>query len=129
MPDYEETGPVALGAEAVFAYVSDVAHLTEYVPNMIQARSEDDHLQVAAEVQGRHEEGAATFRADDERGLIEWGGSGPGGYRGWLQVSGSSETSSTVTIHLSTDREEDAEEIRRSLSQALENIRKQVEGA
>jgi len=128
MPDYEETGSVAAAPDAVFAYVSDVSHLTDYVPNMTLARSEGDRLQVAAEVQGRHEEGAARFQADQGSRRVEWGGHGPGGYRGWLQVSVSEEESS-VTIHLSTDREEDAEEIRRSLSQALGNIRIQVEGA
>ncbi len=52
----------------------------------------------------------------------------PSGYTGWLQVSGSGEDSS-VTIHLSTDRDVDAEEIRRSLSEALSNITSQVEGS
>ena len=40
---------------------------------------------------------------------------------GWLQVAASG-ADSTVTIHLTTQRNEDAEQIERSLAQALKTI-------
>lgn len=126
MPEYEDTASVAAAPDAVFGYVSDVAHLPDYIPNMILAQPEADRLLVAAEVQGRREEGTAWLLADRNRRRLEWSGEGTSRYRGWLQVSSADEGSS-VTIHLSSDREEDAEEISQSLSDALLNIKRQVE--
>jgi carbon monoxide dehydrogenase subunit G len=125
MPEYEVSGSVDASPEAVFGYLSDVDHLTDYVPGMVLAREEGDRLRVAADVQGRHEEGRAWLHADSDLRKLEWGGQGTAGYRGWLQVTGSG-PGATVTIHLSTDRTSDAEEIRRTLSQALANIKNQA---
>lgn len=128
MPEYEESGSVNASPESVFAYLSDVDHLTDYIPNMVLARDEGEELRVAAEVQGRHEEGAAWLHTQEDLRRIEWGGQGTAGYGGWLSVTASAE-GSTVMIHLSTDRVSDAEEIRGSLSQALANIKDRVEGS
>ncbi len=127
MPEYEESGSVNASPEAVFAYLSDTHNLTHYVPGMVLAREEGERLRVAAEVQGRHEEGAGWLRANKDLRRIEWGGEGAAGYGGWLKVTESS-PGSTVTIHLRTDRESDAEEIRATLSRALTNIKEQVAG-
>ncbi len=128
MPDYEESGSVNASPEAVFAYLSDIHNLTDYIPGMVLAREEGERLRVAAEVQGRHEEGAGWLRVEKDHRRMEWGGQGGAHYGGWLEVTDSA-PGSTVTIHLSTDRESDAEEIRGSLSQALANIKDQVEGS
>jgi carbon monoxide dehydrogenase subunit G len=128
LPEYEVSGSVNASPGSVFAYLSDVDHLTDYVPHMVLARDEGEGLRVAAEVQGRHEEGAAWLNTQEDQRRIEWGGKGTGGYGGWLSVAESAE-GSTVTIHLSTDRVSDAEEIGDSLSQALANIKEQVEGS
>lgn len=93
---------------------------------MVLAAPEADRLLVAADVQGRHEQGVARFRVDPSRRRIEWRGEGASRYNGWLQVSSLDEGSS-VTIHLSSDREEDAEDIRRSLAEALVNIRHRLQ--
>ena len=122
MPEYEDSGSVNASPEAVFAYLSDVHHLTEYIPHLALARVEGEHLRVAAEVQGRHEEGNARFSADPDQRRIDWGGEGTPGYSGWLKVS-ASEPGSDVTIHLSTHRTSDEAEISATLSQALANIR------
>jgi len=114
--------------EAVFAYLSDIDHLTDYIPGMVLAREEGERLRVAAEVQGRHEEGAAWLRTDRDLRRIEWGGEGAAGYGGWLKVTESA-PGSAVTIHLRTDRESDAEEIRASLARALANIKEQLAGS
>jgi len=128
MPEYEEWGSLNASPDAAFGYLSDVGNLPKYVSGMILAQLEqDDHLRVAAEVQGRHEEGQAWFRVDPEGRRIEWGGQSRSGYSGWLEVSGSGPGCS-VTIHLETDREEDAEDIRRALAQTMANITSQVEG-
>jgi carbon monoxide dehydrogenase subunit G len=128
MPEYEESGSVDASPEVVFGYLSDVDNLTDYIPNMVLAREEGQRLRVAAEVQGRHEEGAAWFRPDTDLRRIEWGGQDRAGYGGWLEVTAAGQ-GSAVTIHLSTDRVSDAEEIRGFLSQALVNIRDRVESS
>lgn len=128
MPEYEESGSLNASPESVFAYLSNVDHLTDYVPNMVLARDDGKELRVAAEVQGRHEEGAAWLHTHEDLRRIEWGGQGTAGYGGWLSVTASAE-GSTVTIHLSTDRVSDSEQIQGSLSQALANIKDRVEGS
>jgi carbon monoxide dehydrogenase subunit G len=128
MPEYQESGSVNADPDTVFAYLSDVQHLADYIPHMALARVEGERLRVAADVQGRHEEGTARFRADPDQRRIDWGGEDAKGYSGWLTVT-ASEPGSEVTIHLSTDRtanEADEAEIRTTLSQALANIRDQV---
>ena len=124
MPDYEKSGPVDASPDAVFAFLSDVSHMPEYIPDMVLARSEGDRLRVAADVHGRHEEGNAWLRADPDQRRLDWGGEGAG-YSGWLKVS-ASEPGSEVTIHLSTDRMSDEDAISDSLSQALANIRDRI---
>jgi Polyketide cyclase / dehydrase and lipid transport len=125
MPEYEETQTVNAAPDVVFDYVSDVDHLPEYIPHMVLAHATGDRLRVAADVQGRHEEGDAWFRADHDHRRIEWGADDSGRYQGWLQVSGSGQ-GSLVTIHLSTERDEDAQQIRDALSEALHNITSRV---
>ena len=105
----------------VFDYVADVAHLPDDIPEMVTARPQGENVHVEAEVEGRHEEGDATFRADPDRRRIEWGTPEAGRYHGWLQVAASG-ADSTVTIYLTTQRNEDAEQIERSLAQALKTI-------
>ncbi len=128
MPEYEESGSVDASPDAVFDYLSDVGNLTDYIPHMVLAREEGQRLRVAAEVQGRHEEGAAWFRPDADLRRIDWGGQDTAGYRGWLEVTAAGR-GSAVRIHLSTDQVSDAKEIQGSLSQALANIRNQVESS
>jgi len=124
MPDYEESGPVAASPDVVFAFLSDVSHMPDYIPDMVLARTEGDRLRVAAEVSGRHEEGNAWLRADPDQHRLDWGGEAAG-YSGWLKVS-ASEPGSQVTIHLSTDRISDETAIHDSLVQALANIRDKI---
>jgi hypothetical protein len=80
-------------------------------------------LRVAAEVQGRHEEGDATFAADRAGRRLEWGRAGSE-YRGWLQVrpNGAAGTS-TVTIHLHTKSDTDRASVEGAIDATMANIR------
>ena len=126
MAEFEDRTRVQASADAVFGYVSDPAHLTEYVPDMTAAERRGGDLRVAAEVEGRHEEGSASFRPDPDRRRIEWASADGSGYRGWLAIDGR-DGSADVTIHLSTHIDADADLIRSSLRTALGNIRSRVE--
>jgi carbon monoxide dehydrogenase subunit G len=125
MPEYEESGLVNASPDAVFAYLSDIDHLTDYIPDMVLARAEGERLRVAADVQGRHEEGSAWLRADPDERRIDWGGEGTADYGGSIKVT-ASPPGSMVTIYLSTSRTSDEAEIRAHLSKALANIKGQV---
>jgi hypothetical protein len=129
MPEYERTASLAVGADEAFMYLSDAANLTSYVATMVKAVPEEGHeLLVAADVQGRHEEGEASFEPDPAARTIEWGSKKNPRYRGWLQVSDTGGGSS-VTVRISTDRDDSAEEIDRALDDTMTNIRSRLSGS
>lgn len=121
MPEYELTESVEAAPDAVFGYVSEIGNLTEYIPHMVEAEPQKDGLHVVADVDGRREEGKAWFRADAGERRMTWGG-GAHHYQGELRVSPSGGGSS-VSIRITTDMDGDEAEIRRSLDEALRNIR------
>jgi uncharacterized protein YndB with AHSA1/START domain len=127
MAEYERTATIRARATDAFEYLSDPRHLPEYVATMTGAQpAGQGQLRVAAEVEGRHEEGEATFRADPRIRRLEWGREGHD-YRGWLSVAESGgEASSSVTIHLETHDDSDPSEIERVLDETLANIERAV---
>jgi uncharacterized protein YndB with AHSA1/START domain len=124
MSEFERTTTVSVGPDDAFSYLSDPIHLPEYVARMSLAqREQGDRLHVAAEVQGRHEEGAARFRVDLEQRRVEWGADSQHGYRGWLQVS-AADSGTSVRIHLHVEHEQDKAEIDRALDETISNIQR-----
>ena len=122
MLEYERTAKVNAGPEDAFRFLADPKNLPKYVASMSLARPEQgDHLRVAAEVQGRHEEGDAHFVADSDRRRMEWGAEGQSGYRGSIDVSGS-DGGSAVHIRLHVEHAHDEREINRALDETVSNI-------
>jgi hypothetical protein len=123
MADYEQSTPVHATPSAAYTYLADPRHMPEYVATMTQARpSGGGHLHVAADVENRHEEGEATFRADPLTRRLEWGREGHD-YQGWLSVGGGGgEGDATVTIHLRTHDDTDRAVVEQSLAETLANI-------
>ena len=123
MAEYERSETVPASGATVYAYVADPANLPAYISTMVRAGAmTGGELHVAAEVEGRHEEGDARFQADSAARRIEWGGSGTSDYHGWLQVADAESGSSTVTIHLSTTSADDADQVEQALAETLANI-------
>jgi hypothetical protein len=123
MTDYERTVSVAAGPDAAFESLTDPANLPRYVATMLSAEAaQDDTLHVAADVQGRHEEGYARFTTDEARRRMDWAGPGDSTYRGWLQVD-PTDSGSSVWIHLEGTREEDDAEVARVLDETVANIK------
>src|ERR1019366_9413863 len=111
MVEYERSKTVPASGATVYAYVADPANLPAYISTMVRAGAmTGGELHVAAEVEGRHEEGDARFQADSAARRIEWGGSGTSAYHGWLHLADAESGSSTVTIHLSTTSADDADQ-------------------
>ena len=126
MADFEKSGSVQAPATQLFEFLSDVRNLPRYFSRMTSAEpAEGDAVHVEAVIPGgRHEEGEAWFRVDEDARRIRWGSEGPKDYHGELRVDGD-DTVSTVTISLHTDAsggDSDAD-----LSESLDNIRQLVE--
>ena len=119
------TRSVAASPDDVFGYVANPSHLPEYIPYLTKAIPEGADLHVAADIEGRHEEGSAMFRPDAANRRIEWGGERTVPYRGWLQVQASGGGSS-VTIHLTVPDDRDKDMIEASIADALANIQGRV---
>jgi hypothetical protein len=128
MADFERSLSVVASPSAAFSALSDVRNLPRYVATMVMAtRGQGDDLHVAADVQGRHEEGDARFHVDQAGRRLDWGGEGESHYRGWLQVLESAEGSS-VTVHIHTVHDQDPAEVDRALDETMLNIERLLAG-
>jgi polyketide cyclase/dehydrase/lipid transport protein len=122
MPVYERTVTVPAAPDAAFNVLANPANLPRYVATMVMAEVEHgDELRVAADVQGRHEEGEAHLHADPAAQRMEWGASADNGYSGSLQVA-PADAGSTVTIRIHVVHDADASEINRALDETAANI-------
>lgn len=129
MADYERMVEVAAPADRAFTCLADPANMPKYVAMMTTAvPKQGDTVHVAADVQGRHEEGDAHLHADPARRRLEWGGEGEGGYRGWLQVADSG-AGSTVTVHIHAEHDsaEDEAMINRGFEETMRRMKELVE--
>jgi uncharacterized protein YndB with AHSA1/START domain len=129
MADYERTVEVAAPADNAFECLADPANMPKYVAMMTTAVPRGgDTVHVAADVQGRHEEGDAHVHADPDRRRLEWGGEGEGGYRGWLEVAESAGGSTvTVHIHAEHDSPDDEAVINRGFDETMRRMKELVE--
>ena len=65
MADFERSATIHASADATYEYLEDPRHMPEYVAFMTKAEeSRGGHLHVAADVQGRQEEGRAILALD-----------------------------------------------------------------
>jgi hypothetical protein len=126
MPDYERSTTITTGPDDAFRFLADPRNLPRYVASMVLAQPEQgETVRVAADVQGRREEGEARFRADPVSHRLEWGGEESSGYHGTLQV-GEAGSGATVTIRLHLDHQQDEAEINRVLDETVANIRREL---
>jgi hypothetical protein len=130
MADFERSATIHATADATYEYLADPRHMPEYVATMTQAKEQPGgHLHVAADVEGRHEEGEAMFLADPAARRLEWGREGHE-YHGWLAVAGmTGAPTSMVTIHLETHDDTDAGEVERALDETMRRIEQAMSGA
>jgi hypothetical protein len=124
MADYERSATIDAGPAEAYTYLADASNMPKYISLMTVATPTGmGGLRVAAEVQGRHEEGDATFAADAGTRTLRWGSAGSD-YNGWLSVAaGGSDDQSKVTIHLHTNGTADGPEIERTIDDSLANIK------
>jgi uncharacterized protein YndB with AHSA1/START domain len=129
MGDYERTVDLEAPADRAFALLADPANMPRYVAMMTMAAPRGgETVHVAAEVQGRHEEGDAQVHADTAARRLEWGGEGEGGYHGWLEVA-ETEAGSTVTVHIHAEHDsaDDDAVINRAFNETMQRMKELVE--
>lgn len=141
MEIYEQSQDMAAPPEAVFAYLSDVSNLSDYLPPISAAEdAPPDHVQLHGSTpDGDPIDSEGYYRVDQDARRMEWGADSESTYSGWLEVADAGSGASSVTVHLEFGpRSPHAEMQERSahgrdpaeeaLGATLESIRRQVEG-
>ena len=89
MPDYSDQIDVHAPADAVFAFISDVANLPKYLPTVHGAHSHGvDRVEVDGKANGHQYASTGWFKTDDEARLMSWGSDGQNDYAGKMTVTG-----------------------------------------
>ena len=129
MGDYEHAATVRRDPDAVFAYVSDVSHLSDYFDGLQEARSTGgESVHVVARVDGQTYEGEAWMHADTDARSMRWGSESPSGYHGELFVTGIGDEESRVSVTLHTERA-DGPGIRAGLEKTLADLKLALDGS
>ncbi len=137
MSDYERVLDVSAPADAVFAFVSDLANFPHYLPTVHKAESAGEgRVRIHGDAHGHKYTAEGNFKADKTLREMEWDSDEPKGYSGSLDVKpGDVETSfSEVTLTLSYANAEPSdtptkrdEQILQGIAETLERIKKHVE--
>jgi uncharacterized protein YndB with AHSA1/START domain len=147
--EYEQSQPIDAPPEEVFAWLSDVGNLPEYLPPVVACAVVGPSVEgvpgqrIRTTLEYPAEEGrtfdAECYLAVDERERrMEWGAETGRDYSGWLTVANRGERGSEVVMHLSfggrsvePEIQERAPEGRDPLAEGvsatLESIRRQIE--
>lgn len=130
MPEYERSQAVDVPADRLFAYLSDVRNLPDFLPRMTKAEPlGGDKVATAAVIDDgggeREVEGEAWMRVDEAERRIEWGSPGPDDYHGHLEVRGDG-SGAELRIAITTDHQ-DGERIEKELGRAADAVRAKAE--
>ena len=132
MGTYEQSIAVAVPPSRLYAYLSDVDNLPEYMPRVTQAHAVDDGeaVDVTAKIEPEGEEpqtvhGEAWLRVREEGRSLEWGSQGPNDYHGELEVD-AADDGSTLTVRLHTERTE-GDQVDAALREVVDQVKTLVE--
>ncbi len=130
MADFERTTTVGVGADAAFAYLSDPAHVSDYVAPM----THDDSWAIDGDPEAEEEgEGSgeaiaqARFSTDTANRRIEWG-MPDGGYGGSMTVERGTASTSQVTIRLHLRDDADQAAVEKVLGQSVRSLQRLLSG-
>jgi uncharacterized protein YndB with AHSA1/START domain len=98
MAEFEAERGMAVDAARVFAVVSDLDRLPDWLPSAVYVRPTADG-EVHADVPERGVDAEGTVQVRPEQLRVEWAHAPE--YAGWLQVQHAEGTRSTVLLHLS----------------------------
>lgn len=134
MTEYRSDTVVNADPPALFAWLSDVNNLPQYMSQMTSARAlSGDEVAVTAHIQTpdgeRDVRGHAVFDVDQASQRITWSSEGDHHYRGELSVT-PDEDGSRLVITLNTERAASAgmgAEIQQELADTVDRVRSLVE--
>ncbi len=134
MAEYSATQTVDVEAKKLFAYLSEVDNLPDYFPRITAARrTDDDRIEVAASVPDgeggkREEQGEAWLRVEQADTTLVWGSAGPNSYEGRLDLDPLGDDSCTLTVAITTDREDaDADRMQQGVDEAVQGVKEAAE--
>lgn len=132
--DYQRLTSVGAGGERVFAYVTDLDNLPNYVDRMVAVKrvegtADEGVVRVTARIGagdgGRTVEGEAWYRVDRIAWRVEWGSNGADDYRGTVDVTPDQDrTQVEITLHTTSG---DTDRITSSLDATLDRLRELLE--
>ena len=147
--EYEQSQIIDAPPEEVFAWLSDVANLPEYLPPVVASSTKGpsaegvpgQRIRTTLEYPGQEErsfDAEGYLAVDESEHRMEWGAEAGRDYSGWLTVANRGESGSEVVVHLSfgersvePEMQERAPEGRdplaEGISATLESIRRQIE--
>src|SRR5919112_2501290 len=111
--EYEQSQAIDAPPEKVFAWLSDVGNLPEYLPPVVASSEEGSSAEgvpgqrIRATLEYPGQEEGHTFDAegylavDEAERTMEWGAEAGRDYSGWLTVAKRGEGGSEVVVHLS----------------------------
>jgi uncharacterized protein YndB with AHSA1/START domain len=130
MAEFEAERGIPAAAERVFAVVSDLDRLPDWLPSPVTVRPTSEG-EVHADVPERGVEAEGTVQVQPDQLRVEWGHAPD--YAGWLQVQHAEADRSTVLLHLSflgdqpeTHGGAPADEVRHWLDDALTRLERVV---
>ncbi|WP_189857083.1 SRPBCC family protein [Streptomyces poonensis] len=127
MSEFEMAKAVAAPAQTVFAEVSDLGEISRWMSPSFRFRVEEPPAVTVVEPPEHRGEPALVRVAQDQM-RVEWGTRETGDYAGWLQVAGTGEAPSEVTIHLSFFGEEPPrQQVEDALRHSLDRLGELVE--
>ena len=147
--EYEQSQAIDAPPEEVFAWLSDVGNLPEYLPPVVDSSVvgpsaegvPGQRIRTRLEYPGGD---GGTFEAegylamDEGKRRMEWGAEAGRDYSGWLTVANHGEGASEVVVHLSFGERsaepemqewapEGRDPLAEGISATLESIRRQIE--
>lgn len=128
MTEFSHSIDIPVAPERVFAFVSDVSNLPQFVPTTRSAEATGPgKVHVEGEAHGYHYSSDGHFYVDADHRLMRWG-SGESGYRGELKIHEEPSGSRVeISLHLHDDAETPPEEeVTQNLQESLERLRSQL---
>lgn len=147
---YEDSTTISASPQEVFAFVSDVSHLPDYLPPiedagerpLAEGTETDPDVQDATgvhlvgEVQGQHFENDGWFLADESARTLRWGAQTERTYSGRLEVTEDGD-GARLMVHLDfgprspegdVQQSGDRDLVHEALAATLQSVKQQVEG-
>jgi uncharacterized membrane protein len=140
MPTYTASQIISAPANEVFAFVSDISRMPEYLPTVHQARPQGhNRVEMEGNAAGHEYKSDGWLEADEKIHTMRWGSDGESDYSGHLEVQNRGEDSFvTVTLNFNPPAEMDHEfqrrmgsrdaAIKEGLQKALHSIKNVCEG-